>query len=144
MKNRSAPGAPLVPVLVYEDVNKVIAWLCKTCGFKERVRVERPDGRVMHAQLQYAGGDVMLGSAGAEYKPPRSNEVSHGVLVHVDDVIAHFERVRASGVRIVTEPADMPFGERQYTVEDSGGHRWTFSQSIADLAPEEWGGRTGT
>jgi hypothetical protein len=36
--------------------------------------------------------------------------------------------------------ADYPYGERQYTAEDLGGHRWTFSQSIADVAPEEWGG----
>jgi hypothetical protein len=35
----------------------------------------------------------------------------------------------------------MPFVERQYTVEDSRGHRWTFSQSIADVAPEAWGAR---
>jgi uncharacterized glyoxalase superfamily protein PhnB len=33
----------------------------------------------------------------------------------------------------------MPFGERLYSVEDVGGHRWTFSQSIADIAPEDWG-----
>jgi uncharacterized glyoxalase superfamily protein PhnB len=142
MRNRSAPAAPLVPVLVYEDVNTVIDWLCGRCGFTERVRVQRADGRVMHAQLEFAGGAVMLGSAGAEYQPPRSNDVSHGVLVHVEDVNAHFERVRASGARIVQEPADMPFGERQYSVEDSGGHRWTFSESIADVAPEAWGGRT--
>jgi uncharacterized glyoxalase superfamily protein PhnB len=36
--------------------------------------------------------------------------------------------------------ADLPFGERQYTVEDPGGRRWTFSQSIADMAPSQWGG----
>jgi uncharacterized glyoxalase superfamily protein PhnB len=143
MRNRSAPAAPLVPVLVYDDVNRAIEWLCGSCGFSERVRVQRPDGRVMHAQLEFSGGAVMLGSAGAEYKPPQSSGVSHGVLVHVDDVNRHFERVRASGVQIVTEPADMPFGERQYTVQDSGGHRWTFSESIADVAPEAWGGRTG-
>jgi hypothetical protein len=35
------------------------------------------------------------------------------------------------------------YGERQYTCEDPGGHRWTFSQSIADLEPEEWGGTSG-
>jgi uncharacterized glyoxalase superfamily protein PhnB len=33
----------------------------------------------------------------------------------------------------------MPFGERQYTVEDLEGHRWTFSQSIADVPFEAWG-----
>lgn len=140
MKNRSAPNAPIVPVLVYEDVNRAIEWLCDTCGFTERVRAARADGRVTHAQLEFAGGAVMVGSAGAEYKPPRSAEVSHGILVHIDDLHRHFDQVRESGVRIVSKPADMPFGERQYTVEDSGGHRWTFSQSIADVAPEAWGG----
>jgi uncharacterized glyoxalase superfamily protein PhnB len=33
----------------------------------------------------------------------------------------------------------MPFGERQYTVQDHAGHWWTFSQHVADLAPEDWG-----
>ena len=38
------------------------------------------------------------------------------------------------------EPTDFPYGERQYTAEDPSGHRWTFSQTLADVAPEEWGG----
>jgi hypothetical protein len=29
---------------------------------------------------------------------------------------------------------------RQYEVEDIGGHRWTFSQTIAEVASEQWGG----
>jgi uncharacterized glyoxalase superfamily protein PhnB len=35
------------------------------------------------------------------------------------------------------------YGERQYTVEDPGGHRWTFSQSVADVDPADWGGELG-
>jgi len=34
------------------------------------------------------------------------------------------------------------FGERQYSVEDLGGHLWTFSQSVADVPPEDWGAIT--
>jgi len=48
------------------------------------------------------------------------------------------------GARILRPPADYPYGERQYTAEDLAGHRWTFSQTIADVAPEEWGGRAST
>ncbi len=40
------------------------------------------------------------------------------------------------------DPTDTPFGERQYTAEDLAGHQWTFSQTLADMAPEEWGGET--
>jgi len=51
--------------------------------------------------------------------------------------------VRSHGARILQPPADYPFRERQYTAEDPCGHRWTFSQSIADVRPEEWGGVSG-
>ncbi|MGH2435363.1 MAG: hypothetical protein ACRDFA_00045 [bacterium] len=43
------------------------------------------------------------------------------------------------GARIVGPPTDQPFGERPYAAEDHAGHPWTFSQHIADLAPEDWG-----
>jgi len=137
--NRSAPKATVVPILVYEDVGKAIDWLCDTFGFRERLRAGAPGGRVAHAQLDIAEGAVMLGREGAEFRPPRANEVSQYVTVHVDDVDKHFEHARQCGARILKAPADMPFGERQYTAEDIGRHRWTFSQSIADVGPEEWG-----
>ena len=137
--NRSAPSATVVPVLVYEDVAKAIGWLCQAFGFSERLRAARPDGVVLHAQLSIAECAVMLGAQGAEFKPPRSNEVNQYVVVHVEDVDRHFEQAKQFGARIVKPPADMPFGERMYTAEDPGGHRWTFSQPIADVPPEHWG-----
>ena len=137
--NRSAPRATVVPILVYEDVGKAIDWLCDTFGFRERLRAGTPDGSVMHAQLDIGEGAVMLGRQGAEFRPPRPNEVSQYVTVHVEDVAKHFEHAQQGGARILKLPADMPFGERQYSVEDLGGHRWTFSESIADVPLEAWG-----
>jgi uncharacterized glyoxalase superfamily protein PhnB len=61
-------------------------------------------------------------------------------MVRVADARVHCERARKHGARIVAEPEDFPYGERQYTAEDLAGHQWTFSQTIADVAPEEWGG----
>jgi uncharacterized glyoxalase superfamily protein PhnB len=139
--NRSAPRATVVPILVYEDVAKAIVWLCDTFGFAERLRAAGPGGSVTHAQLAMAEGAIMLGRQGGEFRTPRPNEVSQYVTVHVEDVDEHFEHARKCGARILKSPTDMPFGERQYTVEDPWGHRWTFSQSIADVAPEAWGAR---
>jgi uncharacterized glyoxalase superfamily protein PhnB len=131
----------VVPILVYEDVAKAIDWLCDTFGFTERLRAAGPGGSVVHAQLAIAEGAVMLGRQGGEFRPPRPNEVTQYVHVHVENVNEHFEQARQRGARILKSPTDMPFGERQYTVEDPWGHRWTFSQSIADVAPEAWGAR---
>jgi hypothetical protein len=30
--------------------------------------------------------------------------------------------------------------ERQYEAEDIAGHRWTFSETLRDVHPDEWGG----
>jgi hypothetical protein len=40
------------------------------------------------------------------------------------------------------EPTDFEYGERQYAAEDLADHRWTFSETLADVAPEEWGGHS--
>ena len=40
------------------------------------------------------------------------------------------------------EPTDFEYGERQYEAEDPAGHRWIFSETLRDVAPEEWGGIT--
>jgi uncharacterized glyoxalase superfamily protein PhnB len=139
--NQSAPTTTVVPILVYEDVEKAIDWLCGTFGFTERLRATGPGDSVAHAQLAIAEGAVMLGRQGGEFRSPRPNEVSQYVTVRVEDVNEHFEHARERSARILKPPTDMPFGERQYTVEDPWGHRWTFSQSIADVAPEAWGAR---
>lgn len=138
MVNRSAPAASVVPILVYADVAAAVTWLAQAFGFRERLRVDR-NGVVGHAQLVVADGALMLGRQGAEYRPPRPGEVVQYVHVTVANVDEHFERAKRAGARIVQTPHDMPFGERQYTAEDPEGHRWTFSQHIADVAPESWG-----
>jgi hypothetical protein len=67
----------------------------------------------------------------------RTGARSHAVTVKVENVDAHHRRARLLGAPIVSSPADYPYGERQYTAEDLAGHRWTFTQAIADLAPDD-------
>ena len=138
--NQSAPDATVVPILIYKDVGKAIEWLCGAFGFAERLRAER-NGIVSHAQLVVADGALMLGRQGAEYLAPRPGEVHQYVLVQVPDVDRHFEQAKRFGARVLEPPNEKPFGERQYSAEDLEGHRWTFSQHIADVPPQKWGGK---
>jgi uncharacterized glyoxalase superfamily protein PhnB len=61
-------------------------------------------------------------------------------MVRLADADRHHEHAKQAGARIISPPTDYPYGERQYTAEDLGGHRWTFSQTIADVDPQTWGG----
>ena len=134
VENRTMPPCTLIPQLAYDDVIEAIHWLCDKFGFVERWRVG--DHR---AQLSFGTCTVAI-------TEPRTSNVRPGprdMMVRVADVASHHERARGRGVRIIREPKDFPYGERQYTAEDLGGHHWTFSESIADVSPEDWGGTSG-
>ena len=134
--NRSIPAATVIPVLIYPDVRAAVAWLCAAFGFEERLRI----GEAHRSQLRVGDGAVIVADVRHEQQPPRQGEVTHLVLVRVADARAHCEHARTHGARIVTEPNDWEYGERQYVADDPAGHRWTFSETLADVAPEEWGG----
>ena len=68
------------------------------------------------------------------------SEASSSVMVRLNEIDSHYEQVKQSGAKIINPLADYPYGERQYTVEDPGGHRWTFSQTLADVDPKTRGG----
>ena len=135
---RSIPPASVIPVLVYPDVRAAVAFLQDAFGFVERVRI----GEDHRSQLSFGDGALIVGDVRHERRPPRPAEETHAVMVRVDDAAAHCERARAHGARILMEPRDFEYGERQYAAEDPFGHRWTFSETLRDAEPEEWGGTT--
>ena len=86
---------------------------------------------------------IMIGKQGGPFRAPQdSSTVSQYATVHVENVDAHYARAKAAGATILKAPEDMPFGVRQYTAKDPGGHWWTFSENIRDVPPEEWGAKT--
>jgi uncharacterized glyoxalase superfamily protein PhnB len=125
------PDSTVIPVLAYEDVGEAVTWLCATFGFTERWRAGSH-----RAQLAVGDGCIAVTEGG-------SGSARANVMVRVDDVDAHHEHARQHGAEITGPPADHFYGERQYNVVDLGGHHWTFSQSIVDVAPEDWGGTSG-
>ena len=134
--NRSIPSAVVVPVLIYPDVREAVAWLNAAFGFQERLQI----GESHRSQLRIGEGAVIVADVRHEQRPPRPGEVTHSVLVRVNDARAHCERARSQGAQILMEPTDFEYGERQYAAEDPAGHRWTFSETLEDVDPASWGG----
>jgi uncharacterized glyoxalase superfamily protein PhnB len=134
LSNRSIPGATVIPVLAYPDVNQAAEWLCRAFDFTVRLRIGSH-----RVQMNVGDGAVIL-------RELRANEVGaqfgvgHSVMIRVDDADAHYLRAKQHGALIPAGPVTYPYGERQYSAEDLAGHSWTFSQSVADARPEDWGG----
>lgn len=128
--NRSMPLCTVIPVLAYADLGEALTWLCEAFGFEVRWRAGG------HRAQVWVGDGAIAVVGGVE----GSASSLDSIMVRVGDVDAHHARAVEYGARVLGPPGDYPYGERQYTAEDLAGRRWTFSQTIADVAPEEWGG----
>jgi PhnB protein len=128
----------ITPYLLYENVDATLDWLIAAFGFTERVRMKGPDGKANHAEVSLGDGVVMMGHPGPDYKnPKRRGGATQLVYVYVDDVDEHYAAAKASGARILGEPADQFYGDRTYGAEDPEGHQWSFAQHVRDVAPED-------
>ena len=127
--NRSVPPCTVIPVIIYPDPAVAADWLSKAFGFAVRLRIA-------NHRIQMKAGDGCFTIAEGKVTPNNSQHVQ----VRIEDAKGHCERARKNGATILSEPTDQPYGERQYNAQDFHGHRWDFTETIADIAPEEWSG----
>lgn len=137
-KNRSAPDSAVIPVLYYPDVRAAVEWLIMVLPFTERLRIG--DHR---CQLVHGKGAVVVATPGGHPEADPStlqSPAGHSVMLRVAGVDQLFERVKAAGARVLTEPADHMYGERQCSFVDPWGRPWTLTETIFDSDPADWGG----
>jgi len=128
----------VTPYLYYEDVASALAWLSRAFGLHERTRMPGADGAIAHAEMEFADGVIMLGRPGPDYQNPRRlGGATQSVYVYTDEVDKHFRRAREAGAKIVSEPADQFYGDRNYAAQDPEGHIWYFAEHVRDAAPED-------
>ena len=132
----------VVPMLSYRDGSAAMDWLSRVFGFEIRERWLDDDGVLTHGELSTGNGVIMLATPSQEYEGPSLHRshceaaaawssvpwVTDGVLVHVLDVVAHFDRASAEGALMLSGIEDGSEVSRLYRAEDLEGHRWMFRQ----------------
>jgi uncharacterized glyoxalase superfamily protein PhnB len=91
----AAARSTVTPCLQYRDAPAAIEWLCRTFGFEKHLVVPGENGTILHAQLSFGNGMIMLGSSGKD-----------------------------SGY-IVMDIEDAGYGGRGFTCRDHEGHVWS-------------------
>lgn len=122
-------GVPSIcPTLVYRDAKAAIKLLTEAFGFSQVAVYEGEDGAVVHAELAYGNGVVMLGSkgTGGVFDKAMGDAGPSGVYVVVEDVDAHHRRAVEHGAEILMAPTDQDYGSRDYMARDGEGNIWSF------------------
>ena len=119
----------LIPVLTYQDIAAAHDFLVHAFGFTAGGVDRTPDGRAIHGEVRAGDAAIWLHRVTSEHQldsPLTVDVANSGLVVHVDDVDAHYRRARSAGARIDSEPVDQPYGQREYGARDLEGHRWWF------------------
>ena len=127
-------GAQIItPYLLVADAERQMEFLAGVFAAREKHRQIRPDGSVMHIELEIGGSQLMMGEPKDELGP-----MPAGFFVRVDDCDAVYARALAAGGEPVMEPMDMKHaGERYGGVRDPAGNPWSIATHIEDVSPEE-------
>lgn len=136
----AAPG--FASAACYRHPAAALKWLEAAFGFEPFMVITTPDGELVHSEMRYGTGRVMIGSEWSDdHKSPASLGGKNTQTVHTqldEDIDAHCERARAAGAEILAEPEDQFYGDRTYRARDPEGHIWTFSRTVKVMTREEW------
>jgi PhnB protein len=122
----------VTPYLVVRDVPRLIEFLQQAFGATELMRHLRPDGSVMHAEVQIGDSRVMIGEA-----PPSSPPMPGCIHLYVVDTDALYHLALQAGATSLREPTNQFYGDRMAGVQDFAGNQWWIATHVEDVPPVE-------
>jgi|SRR5215472_13347874 len=132
----------VTPYLVIKGAAQAIEYYKKVFGATEVFRMDQPDGRVGHAELQIGSSRIMLAdenpSMGEGYASAAKIGASPvSLYLYIPDVDRVVERAVAEGAKILRPVQDQFYGDRSGFIRDPFGHLWGIATHVEDVAPQE-------
>ncbi len=117
----------ITPYLLAPSSARLMDFLKQAFEGEEMLRVPRPDGTIMHAQLRI--GDSMI-EMGEDPPPPFAVQPA-ALHLYVKDADAVYRRALEAGATSTHEPVDQAYGDREASVKDPAGNFWYIATNIA-------------
>jgi PhnB protein len=130
----------VIPSLAIDGAAAAIDFYCKVFDASVRLRMDGPDGKVGHAELQLGDSVIMLADEFPEisfYGPKAVGGTPVTLNVYVEDVDDVYARAVSEGAKPLRPIEDQFYGDRTGQFEDPFGHRWNVSTHIEDVPEDE-------
>jgi PhnB protein len=128
------------PYLSVDGAGDAIEFYADVLGATVRGRMDAPDGKVGHAELELGGSVIMLADIFPEAGQSSAKDLGGTpvmMMVYVEDADATFAKALAAGATEVSAVQDQFYGDRSGLFEDPWGHRWNVATHVEDVPPEE-------
>jgi PhnB protein len=130
----------VTPYLSIEGAAAATEFYGSVFGATERVRLDGPDGKVGHAEMQIGDSVIMLSDSFPEMGAPSPTALGGSpvtLMVYVADVDDVFNRAVHAGAKVIASVENQFYGDRTGQFEDPFGHRWNVASHVEDVSPEE-------
>lgn len=110
----------------------MINWLCGTFGFEKQAVFTGPGDVVMHAQLTFGSGMIMVSSvdngteAASLMRQPDEigGAETQAPYLIVSDCDAMYAKAKAAGAKMVIDLETKDYGGKAFSCSDPEGHIW--------------------
>lgn len=133
------------PYLVIKNAAKAIEFYKEAFEAREFVRLNTPDGNLMHAEIRIGDSPIMLCDECPDWNalsPQTIGGTSVSIMLYLEDVDTVVNRAVAAGAQLLMPVEDQFWGDRMGTVLDPFGHKWSIATHKEDVTPEEINKRT--
>jgi PhnB protein len=142
MKTKYIPDGyhTATPYLIVTGAARALEFYKKAFGAAEVVRMDGPDGKVMHAEIKIGDSHIMLADEFPEMdarSPQTIGGTPVSLMLYLEDADAVTARAVSAGAKLLRPVEDQFYGDRCGTIADPFGHKWTIATHKEDLSPEE-------
>jgi PhnB protein len=132
----------ITPYLVIKGAAQAIDYYKKVFGATELVRMNGPDGKVGHAELQIGDSRIMLADENPKMGPGFTSAATIGnspisLYLYLPNVDQVMERAKAEGAKVLRPAEDQFYGDRSGFIQDPFGHLWGIATHVEDVSPQE-------
>jgi PhnB protein len=132
----------VTPYLIIKGAAQAIDYYKKVFGATELFRMDGPDGKVGHAELQIGDSHIMLADENPSMGTGHASAATIGgspvsLYLYLPDVDAVVDRAVAEGAKILKPVQDQFYGDRSGFIQDPFGHLWGVATHVEDVSPEE-------
>jgi uncharacterized glyoxalase superfamily protein PhnB len=128
--SKGASFSEVSPSFTVDDLVRSLAWYQDVLGFGVDERWEQ-DGKLMGVSLK--AGDVTFMIGQDDWKKGRDRKKGEGFSLYCTttrDVDALARGIKARGGKLDSEPADQPWGSRDFTLTDPDGFKITIGADV--------------
>lgn len=128
----------VTPYMVMQNAQKAIDFYQKVFGAKTMMKMDKPGGKIGHAELKIGDAKIMLCDEFPEMgarSPQAFGGTAVSIHLYTKNVDTIVKAAVTAGAKLLMPVQDTYYGDRSGSIEDPFGHKWHIATRVENVSP---------